>query len=83
MSNLIRLPGQEMIPEAKAFRDSLRLDEQEAFDALYVAALENYHAMESSGLVIPFEKMLFAMLIEQQKQIQALQGLIDQSTHTS
>lgn len=71
------MPSQEMIPEAKAFRDSLRVEEQKAFEDLYTAAQENFHMMNNVGLVIPLEKVLFAMLIEQQKQIEILRRLLD------
>jgi hypothetical protein len=81
MSSLIPHPNQEMIPEAKAFRDSLRLEEQETFDELYLAAEPIYRAMREVGLVIPLEKVLFAMLIEQQKQIQNLQDILGRPTH--
>lgn len=66
-----------MIPEAKAFRDSLRAEEQQTFDSLYLAAQENYRLMEKVGLVIPLEKVIFAMLIEQQKQINQLKLLLE------
>jgi hypothetical protein len=74
MNSLIPRPQivEAMIPEARAFRNSLRAEEQAAFDDLYLAASENYKMMENVGLVIPLEKMLFAMLIVQQKQIEKL-----------
>ncbi|MCL5428506.1 MAG: hypothetical protein M1347_01720 [Chloroflexi bacterium] len=66
-----------MIPEVRAFRDSLRAEEQEAFDNLCQAASENYRMMDRVGLVIPLEKILFAVLIEQQKQIEHLKQVLD------
>lgn len=75
MSSLISLSG-EMIPEAQSFRNSLRADEQPAFDELYQAAQDNIKLMGDVGLVIPLEKLLFAMLIEQQKQIDNLKTLL-------
>lgn len=74
-----RLSNLALIPEIKAFRDSLRVEEQAAFDELYVAALENYKLMTDVGLVIPLEKMLLAMLIEQQKQIQTLKNNLEEN----
>lgn len=83
MSRLIPQHSQGMIPEARAFRESLRVEEQQAFDELYMAAQANYLMMEEVGLVIPLEKMLFAMLIEQQKQISQLQTLLEMAAHTT
>lgn len=60
------------VAEADAFRASLRQEDQALFDQLYAAASEHYAMMGDVGLVIPLEKMLFAMLIQQQREIDEL-----------
>jgi hypothetical protein len=46
------------------------------FDQLYESALETYRMMTNVEVVIPFEKMLFAMLITQQREIDRLAALV-------
>ncbi|MBX3048427.1 MAG: hypothetical protein KIT46_04560 [Anaerolineales bacterium] len=61
-----------MPAELLAFRNTLRQADQQAFDQLYLAAAENLKLMDQLPLVIPLEKVLLAILIEQQKMINQL-----------
>ncbi len=72
MASLPALSLSPRIPEAEAFRNSLRAEDQELFDLLFRAASESYAMMANTGLVIPLEKLLFSMLIEQQREIDRL-----------
>ncbi|MBX3046964.1 MAG: hypothetical protein KF698_08220 [Anaerolineales bacterium] len=69
------------VAEADAFRASLRQEDQVLFDRLYAAASESYAMMGDVGLVIPLEKMLFAMLIQQQREIEELRRIADRVTN--
>jgi hypothetical protein len=64
------------VPEAESFRSTLRAEDQVLFDQLYESALETYRMMTNVEVVIPFEKMLFAMLITQQREIDRLAALV-------
>jgi len=70
---VINNPAGYMVPEALGFRNSLREDEQAIFDELYLTAYPNIKLMEqATELVIPLERVLFAMLIVQQKEIERI-----------
>ena len=57
----------------RRYRRALRLEDQQAFDALFAAA--RHHAPAGAYLArdTPFEVMLLSMLIEQHKHAMALQ----------
>lgn len=61
---------ERMVPEARAFRNALRLEDREIFDELYLAALPNIELMgKLVDYVLPLEQVLFAMVLEQQKKL--------------
>lgn len=59
------------------FRRTLRKADQRHFDALFAAARLHTAAISQANHALPFEAVLLAMLLEQQKQIEALQRQID------
>lgn len=74
LSKISQLTGAElearMVPEARAFRNSLRTEDQRVFDELYQAAMPNIELMgKLVHYVLPLEQVLFAMLLEQQKRL--------------
>lgn len=73
-SKITQLTGAEleaqMVSEARAFRNSLRIEDQKVFDELYLAAMPNIELMSQLvNYVLPLEQVLFAMLLEQQKRL--------------
>jgi hypothetical protein len=64
---------QQEIDSWSRYRRALRREDQQAFDALFVAA--RHHAPAGAYLAreTPFEVMLLSMLIEQQKHVVILQ----------
>lgn len=82
LSKISQLAGPQleakMVPEALAFRNSLRIEDQEIFDELYLAAMPNIELMSKLvDYVLPLEQVLFAMVLEQQKRL--LQNSMEQS----
>ena len=59
------------------FRRTLRREDQRHFDALFAAALLHTTAISQANHALPFEAVLLAMLVEQQKKIHELQRRID------
>lgn len=57
------------------FRKALRREDQLIVDELLANAKKHLSAVSESGTPLPFEMMLFTMLIEQQKQIEALKRI--------
>lgn len=55
------------------FRRTLRQADQRHFDALFAAARLHTAAISQANHALPFEAILLAMLLEQQKQIDRLQ----------
>ena len=55
------------------FRRILRRADQRHFDALFAAARLHTAAISQANHALPFEAILLAMLVEQQKQIDQLQ----------
>lgn len=66
------VPAPFMPTEILAFRNTLRGPDQAAFDQLYAAAAENLKLLDALPLVIPLEKTLLAIIVEQQRQISEL-----------
>lgn len=52
----------------RAFRRTLRKEDQEAFDALWRAARKQVASCAMSQRVLPFESIVMAMLLELAKQ---------------
>lgn len=60
----------------KAFRRALRLADQRHFDSLFAAARKHVAAVSQASHALPFEAVLLAMLIEQEKRIAQLESLL-------
>jgi hypothetical protein len=56
----------------KNFRRALRPSDQAHFDALFAAARRHTAAISLADHALPFEAILLAMLIEQQRQLEQL-----------
>ena len=60
------------------FRRTLRQADQHHFDALFAAARLHTAAISQANHALPFEAILLAMLVEQQKQIDQLQQRLNE-----
>ncbi|MCA9945956.1 MAG: hypothetical protein H6656_21370 [Ardenticatenaceae bacterium] len=60
------------------FRRTLRRADQRHFDALFAAARLHTAAISQANHALPFEAVLLAMLLEQQKQIDQLLHLLNE-----
>ena len=60
------------------FRRTLRKADQRHFDALFAAARLHTAAISQANHALPFEAVLLAMLLEQQKQIDYLRKLLNE-----
>ena len=58
------------------FRRTLRQQDQAAFDALFAAARLHTAAISQANHALPFEAILLAMMLEQQKEIARLKQLL-------
>ena len=63
------------------FRRALRVADQKRFDTLFAHALQHTAAISMADHALPFESVLLAMLIEQQRQIEQLQALLQAQRH--
>ena len=61
------------ITNFRNFRRALRADDQKLFDTLFAAARQHTAAISMADHALPFESVLLAILIEQQKRIEALE----------
>ncbi len=59
------------------FKRALRLDDQKRFDTLFAHALQHTAAISLANHALPFESVLLAMLLEQQRQIEQLEARLD------
>lgn len=59
------------------FRRTLRRQDQLAFDALFAAARQHTAAISQANHALPFEAILLAMVLEQQKEIARLKRVVD------
>jgi len=59
------------------FRRTLRREDQRHFDALFAAARLHTAAISQANHALPFEAVLLAMLVEQQKKIDNLQRQVN------
>ena len=59
--------------EWKRFRRALRKDDQEVFDALFIAPKTQMQAGAYASNAKPFETMLICMLIELKKELRVLE----------
>lgn len=72
------LVDQEAARWAK-FRRALRREDQEAFDALMAAARTHAAAGAYASDALPFETMLMAVLVAQQRRLDALARKVSES----
>lgn len=56
------------------FRRALRADDQKLFDAVFAAARQHTAAISLADHALPFESVLLAVLIEQQRRIERLEA---------
>lgn len=59
------------------FRRALRAADQQLFDALFVYARQHTAAISLADHALPFESILLAMLLEQERKIQRLERQLD------
>jgi hypothetical protein len=59
------------------FRRALRLGDQKLLDTLFVHARQHTAAISLADHALPFESMLLAMMLEQEREIQRLRQLLD------
>ena len=64
-----------------SFRRTLRKSDQYIFDGIFAAARKHTAAIGQSDALLPFEMVLLAILLEQAKEIAALQHEIEQLRH--
>ena len=86
MGRTLLTTTQIIIGEQKAFasfRRTLRREDQRLFDRLFADARRHTAAISQANHALPFEAILLAMLLEQARQIEALeskvQGIHDRS----
>ena len=61
------------------FRRALRAEDQKLFDKLFVAARQHTAAISMADHALPFESVLLAMLLEQQRHIDQLEAYLRDS----
>lgn len=64
-----------------SFRRTLRKSDQYIFDGIFAAARKHIAAISQSDALLPFEMVLLAILLEQAKEIAAMQHEIEQLRH--
>jgi hypothetical protein len=65
------------IAEWRGFRRALRREDQEAFDRLFALAKRHMAEAAAAARPVPFDALLMAILLEQQKQIERLRWRIE------
>lgn len=61
-----------------SFRRTLRKSDQYIFDGIFASARKHIAAISQSESLLPFEMVLLAILLEQAKELAALQHEIEQ-----
>ena len=59
------------------FKRALRAEDQKRFEALFAAARQHTAAISMADHALPFESILFAILLEQQRRIEQLETALD------
>ena len=75
MGRTLQTANQLLRTEQQAFvhfRRALRRHDQQRFDALFAKASQHLPAISQANHALPFEAILLAMLIEQQREIEQL-----------
>ena len=81
MGRTVQTANQVILNEQVSFADfrrALRREDQRLFDALFAAARKHTAAISQAGHALPFEAILLAMLLEQAREIERLQHLINE-----
>jgi hypothetical protein len=76
MGRTLQTTNQIILNEQSAFggfRRALRRDDQRHFDTLFASARKHTAAISLAKHALPFESILLAMMVEQAKEIEALQ----------
>jgi hypothetical protein len=76
MGRTLQTTNQIILNEQSAFgrfRRALRRDDQRHFDTLFAGARKHTAAISQANHALPLESILLAMLVEQAKEIEALQ----------
>lgn len=60
------------------FRRALRASDQKLFDAVFAAARQHTAAISMADHALPFESVLLAILIEQQRRIEQLETRLNE-----
>ncbi len=60
------------------FRRALRINDQKRFDTVFAAARHHTAAISMADHALPFEAVLLAILIEQQRQIEQLEARLNE-----
>jgi hypothetical protein len=79
MGRTLPTANQLILAEQQAFNDfrrALRLADQHHFDSLFAAARKHVAAVSQASHALPFEVVLLAMLVEQEKRIATLESLL-------
>jgi hypothetical protein len=77
MGRTLATTNQTLLDEQQAFqafRRALRRADQHHFDSLFAAARKHVAAVSQANHALPFEAILLAMLIEQEKRIAQLES---------
>lgn len=82
MGRTLATANQLVLEEQQAFADfrrALRREDQRAFDALFAYARLHTTAISQANHALPFESILFAMLLELWKELERLRNTPSQS----
>ena len=80
MGRTLRTANQIILHEEQAFRQfrrALRQADQARLDTLFALARRHTAAISQANHALPFEAILLAMMLEQARQIEALQRKLD------
>lgn len=80
MGRTIKTTTQLLLQEQSNFNNfkrALRKQDQQLFEALFVYARQHTAAISLADHALPFESILLAMMLEQEREIQKLKQLID------
>jgi hypothetical protein len=69
---------EHQIEEWSAFRRALRREDQPAFDRLFVFAKRHMAEAAVAARPVPFDALLMAILLEQQKEIESLKRQLNE-----
>jgi len=81
MGRTVQTANQVILDEQAAFADfrrALRREDQRIFDTLFASARKHTAAISQAGHALPFEAILLAMMVEQAREIERLQNLLNE-----